>query len=298
VPDEPHPRHVEAMALLQSVLHDAAPPSAIPPALAGFAPAYEDLFQGLWALRSFALALAEGDLAAPLEMRGRVPGALKALQANLRHLTWQTQAVAAGDLTQHVMFLGEFSAAFNTMVDRLKELQDQLREEAIRDPLTGLLNRRYLMETMPRELARANREGRPVAVMMVDVDHFKDVNDTRGHEGGDHVLRALGDLLRRMTRASDVACRWGGEEFVVLLPGTSIEIATRRADEMRAAFEAQSVHVGGRPIRCTVSVGISGFPVHGSMPDALLAAADGAMYAAKAAGRNRVHAARVGQEAQ
>lgn len=274
-----------AVALMRSVLHDAEPPRELPARWRGI-PGLDELFRELWSLRRFSLALAEGDLNSSLAVRGRVAGAFKALQANLRHLTWQTQAVAAGDLGQKVMFLGEFSAAFNTMVDRLKNLQDELRQQAIQDPLTGLPNRRYLAEMMPREIARANRQGLPIALMMVDLDHFKAVNDTLGHAAGDQVLRAVGGLLRAMTRASDVACRWGGEEFVVMMPCAGLEVATRRADEMRQAFESLSLPGESGSQRNTFSTGLALYPMHAGTPEDLLAAADEALYAAKAAGRN------------
>jgi diguanylate cyclase (GGDEF)-like protein len=285
--DDSRDRAAKTVSLLRSVLRDPEPPSGTPPELLEVE-GLDDLVRELSSLRRFALAIAEGDLGASLEMRGRTAGALKALQANLRHLTWQVQAVAAGDLGQRVLFLGEFSAAFNTMVKRLTELQDGLRQQAIRDPLTGLLNRRYLDETLPREFALAIRRGTPIALMMVDLDHFKQVNDTLGHATGDQVLRALGGLLRALTRASDVACRWGGEEFVVMMPGAALDAAIRRAEEMRRSFETLSLPGEANPPCSTFSAGLALFPLHASTPQALLEAADEAMYAAKAAGRNRV----------
>jgi diguanylate cyclase (GGDEF)-like protein len=279
-----------AVNLLRSVLYDAVAPAEVPPELRDVE-GFETLFRELTSLRTYTTALSHGDLNASLDMRGRVSGALKGLQANLRHLTWQTQAVAAGDLTQRVQFLGEFATAFNTMVDHLQELQDQLREQAVRDDLTGLLNRRYLVETMPRELARATREGRPLAVMMIDVDHFKQVNDVLGHAAGDQVLRALGGLLRAMTRASDVACRWGGEEFVVVLPGAPVDAGARRAEDMRLAFQSLAFPDQASRAHSTFSVGLAVFPAHGETPEALLEAADRALYRAKEGGRNCVRVA-------
>lgn len=177
------------------------------------------------------------------------------------------------------------------MVDHLQELQDQLRDQAVRDPLTGLLNRRYLAETMPRELARATREGRPLALLMIDVDHFKQVNDALGHAAGDQVLRALGGLLRAMTRASDVACRWGGEEFVVVLPGAPADAGARRAEDMRLAFQTLAFPDQASRAHSTFSVGLAVFPAHGDTPEALLEAADRALYRAKEGGRNCVRVA-------
>ncbi len=172
-----------------------------------------------------------------------------------------------------------------------EQVQAALREQAIRDPLTDLFNRRYLEETLVRELARAARDGQPVSLVILDVDNFKALNDTHGHQAGDALLRRLAEVLCRETRASDAACRYGGEEFVVVLPGTPLATAQDRAEQWRAAF-------AGLPetIRTTVSVGVACCVPTATTPldqqaAALLRAADRALYAAKAAGRNQVVAA-------
>ena len=172
------------------------------------------------------------------------------------------------------------------------KMQESLREMAVRDPLTGLFNRRYLEETMEREFLRATRQGAPIALIMLDIDHFKRYNDTYGHDAGDVVLQKLGAFLQSYSRGSDVACRYGGEEFVLTLPQCSLGNACRRAEEMRQAVKTLQVHHGHRTLEAiTLSFGVAAFPEHGDKPDAVLNAADSAMYRAKQQGRDRVVAA-------
>jgi diguanylate cyclase (GGDEF)-like protein len=172
------------------------------------------------------------------------------------------------------------------------KLQENLRDMAVRDPLTGLFNRRYLEETLEREFLRATRQGAPIALIMLDIDHFKRCNDTYGHDAGDVLLRNLGAFLQRYSRGSDVACRYGGEEFVLTLPECSLEIACKRAEEMRQAVKTLHMHHRHRTLEAiTLSFGVAAFPEHGNNPDAVLNAADAAMYRAKQQGRDRVVAA-------
>jgi diguanylate cyclase (GGDEF)-like protein/PAS domain S-box-containing protein len=170
----------------------------------------------------------------------------------------------------------------------VKVLQDRLREESIHDGLTGLYNRRYLEETLKRELISAEREGHPVSVIMGDLDHFKAVNDRYGHLAGDEVLRVFGALMKSNARGSDIYCRYGGEEFVLVLPGMARDKAAERAEQLRSAMAAVPVLYGTTPIIVTASFGVATFPRDGSTGDDLIAAADRALYVAKAAGRNRV----------
>jgi diguanylate cyclase (GGDEF)-like protein len=168
-------------------------------------------------------------------------------------------------------------------------LREELRAQSIRDPLTGLFNRRYMEETFERELRRAEREHLPVTLLLVDVDHFKRFNDAFGHDGGDAVLAALGALLRERVRAGDIACRHGGEEFLLILPGASIEGGRRRGNELREAVrELQVFHRGALLSPITVSIGIAAFPDHGPTGEALIRAADAALYRAKHEGRDQV----------
>jgi diguanylate cyclase (GGDEF)-like protein len=164
-----------------------------------------------------------------------------------------------------------------------------LQQQAIHDPLTGLYNRRYLDETMPRELHRAERTGQPVGVIMLDVDHFKRFNDTYGHDAGDTLLRAVGTFLQQHTRGDDIACRYGGEEFTLVLPGASLAATQQRAKELRAGIQHLGVEHQGQPLgTVTASLGIAVFHAHGTTADSLIRAADQALYHAKRGGRNRV----------
>lgn len=168
-------------------------------------------------------------------------------------------------------------------------LRESLRNQSIRDPLTGLFNRRYMDEPLQRELARAARNHSCVAVLAIDVDHFKAFNDAYGHSAGDALLTSLGGLLRDRTRSEDIACRSGGEEFNVILPECTLGDAVERADALRAAVKGLEVGVRGRSYGgLTISVGVAVFPDHGGDSTTLLEEADIALYRAKTEGRDRV----------
>jgi len=170
----------------------------------------------------------------------------------------------------------------------IESLHEILREQAIRDPLTGLYNLRFLTESMKREIARSARQNDTLSVVLMDIDHFKVFNDTYGHKAGDEVLRALGEMLSTQTRAGDIACRYGGEEFMVIMPSAHTEEAFKRAEQWREAFESTKVANKGELLSATVSAGVATFPNHGSTDDEIWRAADNALYEAKSAGRNRV----------
>ena len=167
-------------------------------------------------------------------------------------------------------------------------LQSKLREQAIRDPLTNLFNRRYLEETLERELARGGRESYPVCLIMIDLDHFKQVNDTYGHEAGDLVLKAFASTLSHESRRGDFACRYGGEEFVVVMPNLGMDIAYERAESLRNTLNSLRVPFGFYNLSVTISMGIACYPENGQTREELLRAADQAMYAAKEAGRDHI----------
>lgn len=195
---------------------------------------------------------------------------------------------SAGTDTQKLV---NFCAEHISLAIANVRMRDLLREQSTKDPLTGLYNRRYFLDYARRELARCAAQGREAALLSFDVDHFKSFNDTYGHEAGDAVLKALAELLQRTFRQADVPCRFGGEEFVVVMPGCGSARAVERAEQLRAAVEALQLRHSGAVLRVTISVGVS---VLGEEPLSLqdmLAEADGALYAAKAAGRNKVQAA-------
>lgn len=168
------------------------------------------------------------------------------------------------------------------------ELREKLRVQALRDSLTGLLNRRFIEEWIDREAARADRSGRPFGVIMADIDHFKAVNDIHSHEAGDLLLKATADAIRGALRAGDMPCRYGGEEFLILLPDIDLEVLSTRAEAIRERVAAIRLDHGGTPLPgVTLSAGIALYPDHGATPDAVVRAADAALYAAKRAGRDR-----------
>lgn len=170
-------------------------------------------------------------------------------------------------------------------------LRVSLRQQSIIDPLTQLYNRRYLDEVLKGELARSHRSGAPLSVLVLDLDHFKSVNDKFGHEAGDAVLRKVAQTLRDNIRSCDVACRMGGEEMVMLLPECGIEHAIKRANAVRLAIAASAVLHEGQRIAVTASIGVASYPQHGTAMQELVHAADLALYAAKHDGRNCVRAA-------
>ncbi len=169
------------------------------------------------------------------------------------------------------------------------KLRSTLRQQSIRDPLTGMYNRRYMEETLEREVLRAARNNETVGVIMLDIDHFKEFNDTFGHQAGDILLQSLGHFFLSHVRGEDVACRYGGEEFILLLPGSDLEETCQRAEEMRKEVHHMSVDFKGQALgKITLSFGISAYPKHGATPYILIQTADQALYRAKSEGRDRV----------
>jgi diguanylate cyclase (GGDEF)-like protein len=218
----------------------------------------------------------------PLRDRsGRVTGHVLVI----RDVTQRKQAQAAVQLA---------NARLQEQLAEINGLQAQLRDQAIRDVLTTLFNRRYLDETLPREISRASRDQCPLGVVMLDLDDFKQLNDKYGHEAGDTILKALGTFLAGQIRIGDIACRYGGEEFVVVMPNAPVGIAHRRADEWRIWFSQLTTTYRDVPLKGTLSGGVAEFPEHGQTAAELLRTADMALYAAKAAGRNQVVTWRAG----
>jgi len=328
-PPQAQPERLQqAVDSLWAVLRDTAPPALPPEGLHGSS-RFEELYVALYELRSFALALANGDLSRQLPMKGYTAGALKTLQAHLSHLTWQTQMIAQGDFSHRVDFMGEFSSAFNSMVSRLSttlkslrdkeealtranaELQQEIaqrrkteeelrrseeryRQLASTDPLTGLSNRRRFFSLALQELKRSCRYGHPLALVMIDVDHFKRVNDTHGHAVGDMVLQGVAARIREALRDVDLLARYGGEEFVAMLPETDTPGAASLAERLRQSLAASPLPIGTGDVQVTASFGVCGHrPLSGataspSMLERLVNLADQSLYEAKHNGRNRV----------
>ncbi len=214
----------------------------------------------------------EGSLCVPIAVTGKTIGLFHALR-----LPAESQAFAVS-VAEHIGL-----ALSNLM------LRTDLRQLSIRDPLTGLFNRRYMEETLELEISRAERKEHAIGVIMLDIDHFKTFNDRFGHAAGDELLQSLGQLIRTNLRAGDVACRYGGEEFVLIMPEASEEAAQRRAEELRVhAHEMEVRHLDTVLGPVSLSLGVGLYPDHGRTRDAILAAADAALYKAKQAGRDRV----------
>ncbi len=201
-----------------------------------------------------------------------------------------------GPAGQNEQDLREEVARLNNIVQELtlrserevRTLQVQLHDLATHDPLTGLYTRRHVYESFDRELARAVRHKHPVSAIMADIDNFKIINETYGRLAGDDVLKAFGVLLRRTSRASDIFCRYGGEEFLLVFGNMSEEDACNRAELLRSTFMARPISSGASVIHAAASFGVAVFPHHGKTGEELIAAADSALYSAKAAGRNQV----------
>lgn len=169
------------------------------------------------------------------------------------------------------------------------KLREVLRTQSVRDPLTNLYNRRYIEEFLDGQLSRATRKSSSLALIMLDVDHFKQFNDRFGHDAGDMVLRSLGRLLLSHLRKEDVVCRYGGEEFTVILPDASHDSASSRAEQLRNVVKETVLDFRGQALPpISISVGLAVFPADGTTPEALLKSADTALYKAKANGRDCV----------
>jgi diguanylate cyclase (GGDEF)-like protein/PAS domain S-box-containing protein len=184
--------------------------------------------------------------------------------------------------------LQEANARLSLQMQEIENLHEVLREQSLRDPLTGLYNRRYLSETLGREIARAERENLPLSVVISDIDNFKRINDTYGHQTGDRFLVEIARLMNKNARRSDIVCRYGGEEFLLVLPGTNVESAAKRADEIRRKCMQLNLGQDGKDMRVSMSFGVATYPIHGSEADEIIIKADQALYLSKAAGRNRV----------
>ncbi len=183
-----------------------------------------------------------------------------------------------------VTVTAQMSLAFANLM-----LRETLKYQSVRDPLTGLFNRRHMEEFLARELLRANRNHKPLAVFMIDLDHFKEFNDSFGHEAGDILLREVGALFSSQIRGGDIACRYGGEEFLIILMDANLDAARQRAENLKGQVRNLQVHHRGQTLRqVTVSIGIAAYPDHGTSAQEMINAADRALYRAKTSGRDRI----------
>lgn len=231
--------------------------------------------------RHFPVADAQEGLCIPMMDRGEVIGVLS--------LTPQSDLDGLEEETRHLA--GVLAETLSLNVGNLR-LRESLRNQSIRDPLTGLYNRRFLDENLGREMSRSRRTGNALSIIVLDVDHFKQYNDSLGHDAGDAVLITLGRLLSEQARDMDLPCRLGGEEFLIVLPRASGEQAVLAAERLRQAVAAMKIDHHGEPLHgVTVSLGVASFPDDAATPDSLIKAADQALYRAKRQGRDRVEQA-------
>ncbi len=197
----------------------------------------------------------------------------------------------ARDITERqraAEFLQRTNEMLRQRIAEVEALQGELRRQAIHDSLTGLYNRRYLNETLKRDFARAKRESKPLAIVLLDLDDFKNINDKYGHPIGDKFLISFANLLKLNSRASDAVCRWGGEEFLLLLPDTDLRAALKYAEKLRAVCGSHAITHEGVEIQATVSIGVAAYPVHAANEEDLLVKADKALYSSKNTGKNKV----------
>lgn len=316
----------QLLIFLEGVIYSKNPPELFPE-LVNDNERLRQMLLNLLEMRRFFFAIANGDLSGIYNFMGYMGGTLKTLQANLKHLTWQTQMIASGDLTQRVDFMGDFSVAFNQMANKLDETMNSLKQkeaelmqinEALTkeiqmrklmekslkesekrykglsqtDSLTGIYNRRYFFLLAEKEVKKAYRYKRDLSVFMLDLDFFKKINDTYGHAAGDKVLQLTAKILTQNLRSVDIFGRYGGEEFVIMLPETNSIDALKVAERIRRYIETTSFEVDDNVIiNITVSLGVCSEPVKGTditNLNKLIDGADQALYRAKRSGRNRV----------
>ena len=201
------------------------------------------------------------------------------------------RVIVAHDITEQKDLQNHLQSANDTLKVQLAEIEElraKLQEQAIRDPLTNVYNRRYMAEFLDQEIVRAARAEYPVSVAIMDMDNFKQFNDNYGHKCGDIILQSFAGFLTAHTRRSDVVCRYGGEEFVILMPNASLEDSYARVEAWRQRFSESAIPFDGMRFVATFSAGVATFPDHGLTGDGILQAADKALYFSKKSGRNRV----------
>lgn len=230
-------------------------------------------------------------LCVPLLSQGETLGMLH-LQQHTSHVSIPAKTIfdeSSEGINEEMQQLATSVADYLALALANIKLRDTLKQQAIRDPLTGLFNRRYMEETLNREISRAERYRTPLGIIMVDLDHFRRFNNTFGHDAGDAVLQDMGKFLQNNIRKEDVACRYGGEEFTLIMPGASLDVTEKRAETLRQKVQHLQIYYNNKMLdSITLSLGVAVFPEHGSTGEAVIQAADAALYRAKQAGRNRV----------
>jgi len=279
-----------AVELLEELLMAPDVPP-LPPELSAVK-GFEDLYDGLADIKDVLLHFSKGEFGHKFNRRGSTAGYIKALQSNIRHLAWQCNAVADGDLTQRVEFMGALSDAFNRMTETLaakreviqlkqaqltkmtEELQNEVkkkeemeaalraseemyRQRSLRDPLTGLYNRGYFFESAAREMENIKRlRHGQCCVLMMDIDFFKKFNDTHGHICGDQAIKMVAACIDRSLRKSDIFARYGGEEFSLYLANASLEKGTSIAERIRITVASQPSPAKNSQEPITISIGL------------------------------------------
>ena len=322
------------ISTVHKVLHhvekllDAATPPEVPSAFTK----NEDfirLHEKMISLRDIMTSFASGDLSPQITMSGVVAGSCKALQANLRHMTWKVQQVENGDYSQRMDFMGDFSSSFNSMVvqlantiDALQQKEASLQEEARQrneamrqleqseakfkymaqhDPLTGVFNRRFFFFSAMEQMERCFAMRRNCCYCLLDVDHFKKFNDTYGHVEGDWALKHIVEQAQKSLRRADIMGRYGGEEFIFFFSDADMEQGRAAAERIRVAVESAPCQLqDGRKIPVTVSMGVAGLLAKkvadqnsNILQQHAIKIADTALYQAKGNGRNTVHVAEI-----
>ena len=320
--DDAHASLDKVLRLLSACLTQRTIPP-LPPELER----HKDLIaivQHITQMREALAGLSHGDFHMPVAMHGYTGGLLKEIQGNVRHMLWMISQVAAGNLFHHVDCMGDFADSFNSMTRSLQEAQDALERQkdlyanladelrvevaaknkaqqelkdalerqralASTDSLTGIANRRFFLRSAHREWKRCRRSNTPFCLSMLDVDHFKDINDMHGHQVGDMVLCHVAAIIVRKLREYDIIGRYGGDEFIILFPDTHLHDAANTLERLHNAIKTDDfAGCGGIP--CTISAGLAAISPrqeHWILED-LIAKADKALYMSKAHGRNHV----------
>lgn len=250
---------------------------------------FDEIVRLIIDLRELSSALNKGDLNKFVYSKGYIISNLKALQSNLRHLTWQTKKIAEGDFTQKVDFLGDFSVSFNEMTAKIEDFSLELTKMANIDTLTQIPNRLSLTQFLTNAFERFSENQEPFSVLMMDIDFFKKVNDTYGHDVGDKVLIQVSEKIKVKFRSTDIFARYGGEEFIAVLTNIEPEIALKTAKRvLRDMNESPLTIQEDIILPITVSIGISQAQPEDQEYNDVVLRSDKALYIAKEKGRNQI----------